>query len=124
MGVQKETKKRTQKVDWLCIVIVLTMVGFLFFVWMESEPVYIGSYSVASPIEVKSFEVGTQFMHQTIAFQDKDGNDVVLENVFFGGDTHAETVYLWRIGAFEWLSHFRDGYRFFVTDDSQFYNKK
>lgn len=96
------------------------ILGIFFLLVSSNTRVFITSYKVTSPITIQTIDANTRISSQNISFTDDTGAMVTLTNVTFDGDTGAETLYVYRIGEWDWVSkvfHSNDGkIAYYVTD--------
>lgn len=108
-----------RQIDWSFVGMILSflfIIGILYVCLMGNKSVFVNSYQTSSPITVQTYNIGTRDMEQTISFTNQDGETIVLKEVLFEGDINADTIYVWRIGQWEWQSSLRIGYKYLVTD--------
>lgn len=97
------------------ILLVAFVVFFIIFIANVNDLIFVEAHSVSNTIEIEVHNVGTRYMSQTISFENNEGNQVVISGLF-EGDTDTNTVYVYRIGRWEWMTPLRMGYKFLVSD--------
>lgn len=107
--------KKNFALNWT-IAFAIFLILYLGITYLSNKPVYICSYQVSELLTIESSNIGTANMKQIITFIDEDGNTIILDNVLYNGSSTPDTLYVWRIGQWSWVSKLKNGYTYYVSD--------
>ena len=111
--MDKKTINKINSVIITIVVFLMCIVVSIVLTTLANKSVLINTYKITSPISITTNNSSNVSTH-TISFTDESGNTIIIENAAFEGYTTADSVYVYRIGKWEWMSKLRYGAKYIV----------